>query len=191
MRSAVAILLALTLWPTAGLPAPLRVVFVTVAGGASWDDAARAAALADAQAALNWWHARGIAAPSTAVDGGDLEVASVESWAWLPEPTGGLVLYLVANAGIPLGIGPQGAYAGAYVNRGRMVLLQEGVVPRPAAIAHELGHALLLLPDWPAPCRLDILCEPTAAYEAGMLGCTTLQALGMPCSYVYLPEVRP
>lgn len=191
MRLWLAIVCAFALWPVsvAG-QVSLRVVFVDIPDIAHWTDLEKTIALADVQTALVWWHARGIPAPIDATDSGTIAVERVDSWQWLPEPSGGLVLYLVANTGASIGIGPQGAYAGAYVNRGRIVLLQETVIPRPIAIAHELGHALLLLPDWPVPpCRLDILCEPVAAYEAGVIGCMTMAALERPCDYVYLPEV--
>lgn len=194
-RLLLAILLAilLALLPVVAIPSPpatLVLVFVEVENGPAWADADRVQSLADAAAALAWLRARGLDAPAAAADGGNLHTTRVDNWQWVPEPTGQLTLYLVANRNIPLGLGPNGSYAGAYLNRGRMVLLHETVFPRPVAMAHELAHALLLLPDWPTPpCHIDILCDPISAYELGTLGCTTLAAMGTPCEYVYLPEV--
>lgn len=190
-RLLLAILLALL--PVVAIPSPpavLVLVFVEVTGGPAWADADRAESLADADAALDWLRARGLDAPASVADGGSLYTARVDSWQWVPEPTGQLTLYLVANRNIPLGLGPNGSYAGAYLNRGRMVLLSETVFPRPVAMAHELAHAVLGFPDWPTPpCHTDILCDPISAYDLGTLGCTTLAAMGTPCTSVYLPEV--
>lgn len=54
--------------------------------------------------------------------------------------------------------------------------------------AHELGHAVYLLPDLSGD-MIDIMnpFAARAAYERNTIGCVSLAALGAPCKRTYLP----
>lgn len=172
-------------------PPPLAVVFVDLAGVAAWDGAREAQALADVQQALDWLRARGLPAPATAERTGALLATGGEWWEWAPDEAEPLTLFVVANHGAPWFRMGSRESVGLWAGRGRVLVLAESIHGLPALTAHELTHALTDLPDWPAPCDLDILCTPRSAYDAGTLGCVTLAALGTPCApRAYLPWVE-
>lgn len=63
-----------------------------------------------------------------------------------------------------------------------------------AAMTHELGHVLYQLPDWyttdPSCSRgIDIMCNSSAGYINGIVGCRSMAWLGYPCDVPETPDV--
>lgn len=56
--------------------------------------------------------------------------------------------------------------------------------------AHEIGHAIYLLPDLSGE-MIDIMNPYTArtAYDRNLIGCASLATLGSPCGRTYLPII--
>jgi hypothetical protein len=58
---------------------------------------------------------------------------------------------------------------------------------KPWIPAHEIGHALYLLPDLNDGIDIMNPWAARAAYEQDTIGCVSLAALGAPCNRTYLP----
>lgn len=100
-------------------------------------------------------------------------------------------LYIVDNSesGTQL-LGNLAGYADFY--HGFAVAVNRSYLP--AVIAHEFGHLWYNAPDLyriPGACnQLDIMCDAYSAYNAGIIGCQTLERIGRTCYKVYLPLMK-
>lgn len=60
-------------------------------------------------------------------------------------------------------------------------------------IAHELGHVFFNLEDlnvYDIACTIpDIMCDPLVPYHSTFIGCRSLESMGSPCSKLFLPLV--
>lgn len=113
----------------------------------------------------------------------------LDTWATLPSAEGSAItIYVVDNSeSRRLFFGSYGGYAQDFY-RAATGLSSTFLA---ATLAHELGHVLYGLPDWyrdPTLCyATDIMCDGVAAYNAGVIGCRTLDFIGRPCEKIYLP----
>jgi hypothetical protein len=100
-------------------------------------------------------------------------------------------LYIVDNSesGTQL-LGNLAGYADFY--HGFAVVVNGSYLP--AVVAHEFGHLWYNAPDLykiPGACnQLDIMCDAQSAYNAGIIGCQTLERIGRTCYKVYLPLMK-
>jgi hypothetical protein len=122
----------------------------------------------------------------------DVYTLPIDSWGILPAVEGtAITIYVVDNSqSRSLYFGSYGGYAQDYYR------LATGLSSTflAATLAHELGHVLYGLPDWyrdPTLCyATDIMCDGVAAFNAGVIGCRTLDFIGRPCKKIYLPRIQ-
>lgn len=171
--------------PPVQVDLPVRVVFVQPKGQTLTREER---SLQDTRLAIGYWSA--LSPITTTLTIVDTQVISVEEdtynqfeWSRPYFLEGGVTIFVIDNSDgntpIMRGFNAQSQTHYKVI----WTLTNNG----PATIAHELGHILYSLPhqvDQP----LDIMnTMPSAAFDAGVLGCKSLELLGGKCHKSYLP----
>lgn len=168
--------------------ARLTLIDSTLTDADDWTPARAAAATAAVEAARAWWAQRlGEPAPAPLPTPALRPVDNPYIPAlWMPPADGTLQIYVVAHRpGADLGL--VGGHSGL-AWPGRIVALEQPRYgPLAPLVAHEIGHAVYRLPDLDSDAT-DIMARGyQIAYRRGVVGCTSLAALGRPCQRVGLP----
>lgn len=197
MRPVLATLLLLSsLWvgPAADTYA-VRVIFLhPTTNAAGWD---RQEVTNDVANALAFWHERSPIPVSFRIESVEVvsythPISEVAYWSseWWPQPvaTNSLTIFVVETSeelytdsanplvgfALPNLIWVKGNHGDWFA----------------AVVAHEIGHAIFGLPHQYQDAGDIMGLFPPAAYMNHTIGCSSLAALGYPCTQVYLPILR-
>ena len=151
--------------------------------------------------ALAWWTAHHPAQPVFAAGTPqvvDMPQPGTDGWLQdMPVRPADVVVWVYLNR-TPVYFFPVvGRDAGGLAyGRNALVVFDQQSLPwlTQAVIAHELGHVLYRLPDWynddPTCARgIDIMCNASAGYINGIVGCRSMAWLGYPCDVPETPDV--